>query len=173
MSYLQKGKYCGIDPNRWLIDDAIRFEVGETVLATKAPRFVFSDDLNLTVFGESFDYIQAHSVLTHMPKEMISRLFSQLSLVLGKHGIFVGTYVPGTNDYSGAAWAYPEIVSYRWETLCNQAEDFKLHTCRLNWPHPRQHYFAITRTKELILSILSARRGPYSPNLSVIENEST
>jgi SAM-dependent methyltransferase len=51
--YLQRGKYFGIDPNRWLIDDALRCELGWDIVSTKEARFSY-EDFDCSVFGERF-----------------------------------------------------------------------------------------------------------------------
>lgn len=162
--FLERGQYNAIEPNRWLVDSAIRLELGDVLLSIKEPHFRFSSDLNLSAFGCSFDYVQAHSVVTHMPHTMISVLFSQVSLVLGDHGIFVGTYLDGQADFTGSDWIYPELVSYRWETIRQTAERFCLRACRLVWPHPRQIYFLLTKKREVLDAIVASRLTPYSPS---------
>ena len=37
--YLNPGKYLGIEPNRWLVDEGIRMEVGADMIRIKQPRF--------------------------------------------------------------------------------------------------------------------------------------
>src|ERR1700692_1582396 len=41
--YLNRGKYFGIEPNEWLVEEGIRQELGETVVQTKRPTFFFTD----------------------------------------------------------------------------------------------------------------------------------
>ena len=41
--YLNRGKYFGVEPNEWLVDEGIRRELGETLVQIKRPTFFFSD----------------------------------------------------------------------------------------------------------------------------------
>lgn len=39
--YLNRGKYFGVEPNEWLVDEGIRRELGETSVQIKRPTFFF------------------------------------------------------------------------------------------------------------------------------------
>jgi hypothetical protein len=41
--YLNRGKYVGVDPNEWLVDEGTRRELGETLVEIKRPTFFFSE----------------------------------------------------------------------------------------------------------------------------------
>ena len=41
--YLNRGKYFGVEPNEWLVDEGIRRELGESLVQIKRPTFFFSD----------------------------------------------------------------------------------------------------------------------------------
>jgi hypothetical protein len=51
MTYLAPGRYCGIEPNRWLVDAAIEHEIGPSMVQIKAPRFAFHSDGTMSSFG--------------------------------------------------------------------------------------------------------------------------
>ena len=53
--YLEPGRYHGIEPNRWLIDEAIQKELGEDLIRIKQPRFDHNDRFDSGVFGCRFD----------------------------------------------------------------------------------------------------------------------
>ena len=40
--YLNRGKYFGVEPNQWLVEEGIRREVGESLVEIKHPTFFFS-----------------------------------------------------------------------------------------------------------------------------------
>ena len=50
--YLNVGNYCGIEPNRWLVDEGIKKEIGEGFLNFKKPKFSYNDNFesHLTKF---------------------------------------------------------------------------------------------------------------------------
>lgn len=53
--WLLPGRYFGIEPNRWLIDDAIRLELGSDMMGLRNPRFDDNDQMRMDVFGTDFD----------------------------------------------------------------------------------------------------------------------
>jgi hypothetical protein len=57
--YLWEKCYFGIEPNRWLNDDAIAYETGVDALGIKKPQFSYREDFDCNCFGVKFDYIIA------------------------------------------------------------------------------------------------------------------
>src|SRR5438445_8687183 len=41
--YLNRGKYFGIEPNTWLVEEGIKQELGEDLVQIKYPTFFFTD----------------------------------------------------------------------------------------------------------------------------------
>src|SRR2546422_11581232 len=41
--YLNRGKYFGIEPNEWLVDEGISRELGKSLVGIKRPTFFFFD----------------------------------------------------------------------------------------------------------------------------------
>ena len=62
--YLNAGGYTGLEPNTWLIDEAIEKEIGRDVLDIKKPIFVNNDQFDVSGVGE-FDFVLAHSIASH------------------------------------------------------------------------------------------------------------
>lgn len=153
MTYLQAERYCGIDPNRWLIDAAIEHEIGPSILKIKKPRFSYNDDGRLTTFGIPFDFIHAHSVLTHAPPSLVRTFFHQAAEVLTTEGLVVATFLQGETDYDGADWVYPELVTYRLQTLQHWAEEAALRLVPIHWPHRNQTYFVAARPELDLASV--------------------
>ena len=145
MTYLAKERYCGIDPNRWLIDAAIEHEIGPSMVEIKKPRFAFNSDGMMTSFGILFDFVHAHSVLTHAPPSLARTFFLQAGEVLTPNGLAVATFLRGDVDHDGAEWVYPELVTYRLETLQAWAAEAALQLVPIQWPHRNQTYFVAAR----------------------------
>ncbi len=145
MTYLAKERYCGIDPNRWLIDAAIEQEIGPSLVEIKRPRFAFNSDGVMTSFGISFDFIHAHSVLTHAPPQLVQTFFMQAGKVLTQSGLVLATFLRGEVDHDGAEWFYPGLVTYRLETLQRWAAQAGLQLRQIRWPHRQQTYFVAAR----------------------------
>ena len=56
--------YTGIEPNTWLIDEAIEKEIGRDVLDIKKPIFVHNDQFDVSGLG-AFDFVLANSIASH------------------------------------------------------------------------------------------------------------
>jgi SAM-dependent methyltransferase len=146
MTYLMPGRYCGIEPNRWLIDAAIEQEIGRSMVQIKQPKFAFNSDGVMTSFGMTFDFIHAHSVLTHAPPSLTRTFFNQAATVLSPRGLVVATFLGGTEDYNGTEWVYPDLITYRMSTLTAWASEAGLHLQPIRWPHRNQTYFVAARS---------------------------
>ena len=159
--YLLPGRYCGIDPDRWLIDAGIDHEIGRSILALKQPRFDFNADCRLSVFDVQFDFIHAHSVFTHAPRSMIDRFFAEAAAVLSPEGLVLATFVEGSSDYQGGDWTYPALVRYTRGSLRSWVERHRLAFAIIRWPHPTQTYFLAATTPARIHDALASIHRQY------------
>src|SRR5436305_7852432 len=63
--YLNRGKYFGVEPNKWLVDEGIRRELGETLVEIKRPTFFFSDSPDTVSQAKvAFDFALAQSIFS-------------------------------------------------------------------------------------------------------------
>jgi SAM-dependent methyltransferase len=91
--YLNPGNYVGLD----LSPEAVHFArnlVSNEGLAEKNPRIVLTDG-GLTfeqLEGETFDYILAQSVFTHLGPVQIEECFRHIGAVLNPAGVFFFTF---------------------------------------------------------------------------------
>ena len=67
--YLKTGNYYGQDPNQWLINEAIKNEIGDNIITIKKPKFSNKDDFEIE-FEEKFDFIISQSVFSHTNYEL-------------------------------------------------------------------------------------------------------
>jgi SAM-dependent methyltransferase len=142
MMYLNAGNYFGIEPEKWLVQDAIRYEVGEDLIKLKCPRFLHGHDFPLAQFDRSFEYIIAQSIFSHASPSQIRQCFLEARKVLAPKGIFVASFFRGNRDYRGSTWVYPGIVKYTFEFF---AGELNLSCQMINWPHPHgQSWMRIT-----------------------------
>ena len=73
--YLNRGKYFGVEPNEWLVDEGIRRELGETLVQIKRPTFFFSDSPDTISQAKiAFDFALAQSIFSHCGLELIQGL---------------------------------------------------------------------------------------------------
>ncbi len=70
--YLNRGKYFGIEPNEWLVQEGIRHELGEMLVQIKRPTFFFSDLPDTIAQAKmAFDFAVAQSIFSHCGLDLI------------------------------------------------------------------------------------------------------
>ena len=137
--YLNRGKYFGVEPNEWLIDEGIRRELGETLVRIKRPTFFFSDSPETIAQSKvPFDFALAQSIFSHCGLDLIKGWLAAISRSLARNGTLVATFLIGEEDSTKTGWIYPECVNYRPATLERAAADVNLRFEILDWKHPRQ-----------------------------------
>ncbi len=141
--YLLPGRYFGIEPEQWLIDEGIAHEVGEDLVAIKRPRFSNTPDFNLGLFGRRFDFILAQSVFSHAPISQVRTCLGQASKVMEPGGFFAATFVMADEDYHGDEWVYPRCVTYSLDTMMRLAREQGLACKLIEWPHPAQQTWLV------------------------------
>jgi len=144
--YLLPGRYYGIEPNKWLIEDAIKHELGEDMIRIKKPQFDYNEDFTLTIFNRQFDYLLAHSIFTHAPQKLIRRCLAEAVKTMKEKSRFVATFKRGAEDYGGKSWSYPDGITYTGRTMLKMIEEQGLKGKQLKWNHPSsQTWMIITK----------------------------
>jgi len=136
MQYLKPEHYYGLDPNSWLIRDAVEEEFSEALISLKKPVFDYRRDFNLSGLLQSFDFMVAQSIFTHASMNQIRTCLEEARKTLNDNGVFVATYFIGREDYLGEDWVYPKCVSYRKETFDEVAMSAGFRLIYINWFHP-------------------------------------
>jgi SAM-dependent methyltransferase len=137
--YLNRGKYFGLEPNEWLVEEGIRRELGKSLVEIKRPTFLFTDSPENIVAAETaFNLVLAQSIFSHCGLDLIKGWLSAISRSLADDGALVATFLIGEEDSPRAGWIYPECVNYRPGTLERAAADVNLRFEILDWKHPRQ-----------------------------------
>jgi hypothetical protein len=93
------GRYYGLDPNRWLIEDGISRELGVAAVELKRPTFRYDYDFSASRFDVQFDYILAQSIFSHAGRDVISISLESFKERLSKIGL-VSRYIYPT----ASAW---------------------------------------------------------------------
>lgn len=148
MPYLAPGHYYGIEPNPWLLENAIKKEVGADLIALKQPVFKHNDDFDLTVFGCQFDFMMAHSIFSHTGMTQLQDCLASVAKALTEDGILIATFVEAHKDRYQDAWEYPGFNHFSWPSMQSIFAAHSLHGAKLDWPHPLQTWFAVTRNAE-------------------------
>lgn len=143
ITYLLPGRYFGIEPERWLIEEGIRNEVGEDLLTLKQPSFNNDNNFTLSVFERKFDFIIAQSIFSHASESQIRRCLSEAKKVLKASSFFAATFVEGGNSYTGNKWVYPGCVTYTLEHMVRLVQEHGLICKPIDWPHPGQQKWVV------------------------------
>jgi SAM-dependent methyltransferase len=139
--FLRPANYFGIDPNRWLIDDAVDRELGRSILEVKQPSFAHNDDFGCDIFDatKKFEFVVAQSIITHCGGELAEKVARESARVLAKSGRFLFSVIEDPEESawpSASGWVYPNCVAFgakRIEEMCARSG----LTCRrLPWFHP-------------------------------------
>lgn len=137
--YLNRGRYFGVEPNQWLVEEGIKRELGQALLEIKRPTFFFSDSPEVITQAKIlFDFAVAQSIFSHCGLDLIKSWLSAISRCLAENGAFVATFLPGEENSQTKGWIYPECVSYRPATLRDIGAEVGLRFELLDWKHPRQ-----------------------------------
>jgi SAM-dependent methyltransferase len=139
--YLNRGKYFGVEPNKWLVEEGIRRELGESLLEVKRPTFLFtSSPENIAKAETPFNFAVAQSIFSHCGLDLINAWLLAISRSLAEDGALVATFLIGEHDAAQSGWIYPDCVNYRPATLERAAGKANLRFQMLDWKHPRQSW---------------------------------
>ncbi len=153
--WLQPGHYYGIDPNLWLIESGFEQELGADIRELKQPVFSHNDDFDCTVFGQTFDYIVAQSILTHCGPDFCVRFLDQVAKTLTSDGLAVFSYIRGGSSGKAPAdgWHYPQCVAYPEEAMLRMVRAAGLAGTSLPWHHPGAAWMVVARRPELLPTV--------------------
>lgn len=142
ITYLLPGNYYGIEPEKWLVEEGIRNELGSEIISMKEPEFGYESNFDLSAFGRNFDFLLAQSIFTHASAGQIRKCFSEARKVMKPTSIFACTFLEGKENYAGDSWVYPGCVTYTRSYFEKLAEENGLSCRFLNWPHSSYHTWA-------------------------------
>lgn len=134
--YLLPNRYFGIEPEAWLVEDGIKNELGESIIALKKPNFVYDRSFNLEVFGRKFDFLLAQSIFSHASAAQIRTCVASARKVMEPHAIFVANFVESNVNYEGDEWVYPGGSYYTMDFMRSLIADQGLVCIPIQWPHP-------------------------------------
>lgn len=144
VSYLETGNYHGIEPNKWLIEEAIENQIGRDLFALKKPEFYYNSEFEASAGDKIFDYIVAQSIFSHTGNDLLRKALKNLKKYIKPNGLIVATFVEGKTDFEGDGWIYPDCVTFRTETVIQVAGEFGFYGIPLPWYHPRQTWYVFS-----------------------------
>lgn len=112
IEFLDSGNYVGLDPNGWLIEAAIE-EFPH--LLNKNPEFSFNNEFS-TGKGP-FDFVVAHSVLSHVAQWQVDLAAQRIREEVEKDAIFLASVRLTDEDTLDRTWQYPGNSFFRFGTL--------------------------------------------------------
>jgi len=143
--YLNKGNYFGVEPNKWLVDDGVKNEIGQDMVSIKQPSFSYANTLGDYVTKLDLDYVFAQSIFSHCGKDIIEGWFGEVSKHICEKGMFLITFWAGNRDFKHLGWVYPGCVRYKLESMEQMANSAGFSFTTLNWYHPRQTWALLTK----------------------------
>jgi cyclopropane fatty-acyl-phospholipid synthase-like methyltransferase len=143
--YLNRARYVGLEPNRWLVEAGIANETGADQIAIKAARFVYAASPASVDADARFDFALAQSIFSHAGLDVVGEWLDAMPRLLVETGALVATFLDAEEDFTGSGWVYPDCVAYRRDTLETLARDRDLAFRVLDWRHPRQTWALFAR----------------------------
>jgi SAM-dependent methyltransferase len=140
--YLRPGRYFGVEPNEWLVREGIARELGADMVRLKRPTFSTIADFELAQLGERFDFVLAQSIFSHTFGDLAHKGLSGVRDCLAEGGVLLATFFEREHTAEGSGWQYPANVPYTWDAFSAIADEAGIAVHRLEWPHPRQTWFA-------------------------------
>lgn len=142
--YLCEKRYYGIDPNRWLIDDAIARETGRDLITIKKPQFSYVADFDCNGFGVKFDYIIAQSIVTHCGPDLFRKFVFSARNALADNGLILISVIRSKEQKTSLpedGWHYPLCVAYSDEQVLKFFDEAGLSGTSIPWYHPAAHWY--------------------------------
>jgi cyclopropane fatty-acyl-phospholipid synthase-like methyltransferase len=142
--YLLPDCYHGIEPNAWLVDEAIEHQLGRDILRVKRPRFDANNEFRTDVFGVEFDFIVAQSIFSHATPGLVVTALTNMRDTLAANGLVACTFVEapaGDSANFAEGWVYPDCVRYTAAEVATLFERAGLSARRIPWFHPRQAWY--------------------------------
>lgn len=147
--YLRRGHYHGLEPNAWLIEDAIERQLGRDQIAIKSPHFHHFTDFRADRCGADFDFILAQSVFSHAGADIVATALAGFARALAPGGLALATFIhpgqTGVTETAAKGWVYPDCVAHAPATIAALGERAGLCARALPWFHPRQTWYALAR----------------------------
>lgn len=132
--YLRARRYYGIEPLKWLIQEGIDSEIGESMIRIKSPTFSHDSDFTLSVFQRQFDFMIAQSIFSHASQAQIRCCVEQARVALKPGGVFAATFFEGPENYTGNKWVAK--ADYTMAHMRTMIEEAGMVCTPIAWRHP-------------------------------------
>lgn len=116
IDYLAPDRYFGIEPAGWQVEIALK-QKDIKPLTVKRPRFSWRDDFDAQEWRVQFDYVFAHSILSHCASWQWPLLLSTCRRVMAPNSRMLLSFRLGDSDSNLSQWAYPGVAYFSWKTI--------------------------------------------------------
>ena len=105
---LDKGHYCGIEPQPGMVSKGLELFIDPDILALKAPKFDYNDRFDFSVFGHKFTHFLGRSIWSHASKPQIELMLDGVAAWGEPDSVLLASFfrtVPLLRrDYQGKSW---------------------------------------------------------------------
>lgn len=138
IEFLDAGHFVGLDPNEWLRETRLRRRRVRRLVQEKRARFLTREDFDASAAGVLFDYVLAHSVLSHAAHWQLRQFMTNVAKVLAPAGRIVAsirlaegndygsTGTPNKDDSRNTEWVYPGVSWFKLSTVRATADEVGL-----------------------------------------------
>lgn len=156
--FLDPRCYCGIEPNRAMVEVGLSHLLEPEELRTKHPRFDHNASFDSSVFGEQFDFFLARSIWTHASKDHIQTMLDSFVRDGTDRAVFLTSYMRAGRlifrDYRGDKWVGKShesqkrgLVFHRLDWIQSECRRRALEVAELKeGRHNGQTWLKITKT---------------------------
>lgn len=147
--------YYGIDPNKELIVEGFKNELGFDIQSIKRPKFLYVSDFSAEQFGVHFSYIMAQSIFTHTSYDLGVYALKKLMKVMNEETILVASFIENYKSCEDIepGWNYPKCIAYTNADIHSMFNDAGLYAKTFNYPHPRQNWWVASTNLSMINSL--------------------
>lgn len=111
---LDAGRFVGIEPNGWLVEAGLQ-QFPE--IEVKRPEFLWRTDFDASELGRRFDFIVAHSILSHCAHWQLGQLLANTRKVVDEGAVFLCSFIGDQFNGWSEDWAYPGVNKFRLQTV--------------------------------------------------------
>lgn len=145
--YLLENNYYGVEPEKWLIKEGVKHELGRGIIRMKSPRFIYDSNFSFNYFKTNFDFAIAQSIFTHASVGQINMCLNNLRKVAKDGFKLLASFIEGKENYDGNEWVYPGCVTYTYGFMKDLAAKHGFSCVMLDEYHPNNHKWVLIKKK--------------------------
>jgi hypothetical protein len=133
--FLDADRYHGIEPTGAMLNAGKKLAIGPDLIEAKRPKFDTNYRCDMSVFGISFDFVVARSILTHTTPSMMRHILFSFSENSAPGGVMLASYWNAEAGIEGPVmdnipisdpWDFVEVTKYTLPRIVKMASAFRL-----------------------------------------------